>query len=233
MKKRILELLLVIACVAVVVVLLKPDSGVPPELPEVSESPVARRNSDKMLPVPGPRMMVEGPPSEEVSRVRLAGNVERASLEAWEARYREALAFLGQGANDRAEASLNQALDLAPQAGLEALARTLDAMALVKYRQGQYESSVLNQKQAIALLQSSPDAAQHQATIADYESRLAQALQAQGREVDALAALERSRLAYRAAYAPGSPAFADSMRSLANLHRSFGDNDGAARLLEE
>lgn len=150
----------------------------------------------------------------------------------WKALYDEAQAMLGQGDNKRAEARLVEALKLAPLVGPEATHETLDDLGLVCYRLGEYDRCAAYQKRAIETASQLPEP-QRSAVQGLYETRLATALQSLKRHDDALAALGRARSLYRAAYPAGSPAYSEALNGLAAQYRSFGDNEGAARVVED
>jgi hypothetical protein len=150
----------------------------------------------------------------------------------WRALYDEAQAFLAQGDNPKAEARLVAALRLAPLAGPEALHETLDDLGLVCFRLGEYQRCQDYQQRAIAAASELAEPGRA-ATLGLYETRLATVLGAMEKREDALSALARAQGHYLEAYPAGSPAYSEAMNSLAAQHRSLGDNEGAARIVED
>jgi tetratricopeptide (TPR) repeat protein len=224
MKKRWLELLVVLAAIAAVVTLLhgNPRALVPGSSPE----PLG---GSTPMPLEGPGAAAMTPAAAATSAPIAVSGAE-ASL--WQSLYREAQDALAQGDNARAESRLLSALKVAPQAGAAALHETLDDLGLVSYRLGKYQESADYQKRAVEAAEqlSNPD---RDATVALYESRYSMALYALDQRDEALRALARAEAAYKQAYPAGSPAYVDAMSDLAAQHRNLGDNEGAARLVEE
>lgn len=210
-RQKLLELAIVIAVVASAVVWFQGD-------------PIVQERQSARSPVVYATAMFDAgaPPAER----------PKETLSLWEAQYDAAQVALGQGDNKKAEALLLDALRNAQPFDEEGLHETLDDLGLVCFRQGDYQRSADFQARAIKAAQAlkRPDRA---ATVGLYETRHALALAALDQRSEALAALDRARLAYIEAYPAGSPAYADALKDLAAQHRSLSDNEGAAKLLEE
>ncbi len=154
-----------------------------------------------------------------------------SSTSPWSSVYSEGQAALNQGDNAKAMSLFASALGLAKDGGPDALHKTLDSLAVVSYRMGNYAESARYQDQAIQAVLTLPPA-QSLPLLGLYETRRAQLLQAVGDTPEAIKALERARQAYVEVYPEGTPPYDDAMNSLAEQHRALGDNEGADRLLE-
>lgn len=203
MKKRYLEFVLVLVVMAGLAVFLSPDK--PESEPRHFE-----------------HVIVQGSPKASETPQN------SPAYELWVARYQEGLDALGQGDNQKAEASFQQALDLARQLG-EPTYLSHDALAHCYYRQGDYVRSAEHQREAI---RGAAELQKHE-VVGLYESRLALSLLGLSEAGQAHDALQRARKAYQQAYPQGSPAYSEAMNSLAQQYRNMGENGTAEELLEE
>ena len=219
MNKRVLEVAAVVAVVAGVVAY----GGMPDHLTDIAQASTA-------TPVPKATTLPQGVASPVFAQA--AERADSSQYAIWKSLYQESQGYLGQGDNAKAEARLVEALKLAPTAGLEAEHQTLDDLGLVCYRLGEYDRCAQYQKRAIDAAKKVPEP-QRSAVVGLYETRLATALEALGQHLDALAALGRARVCYMQAYSAGSPAYSEAMNNLAAQYRTLGDNDSAAKLLED
>lgn len=217
MRVRAFELVAAIVVVAAVVTY--GGSSQAPETPMATSTP-----ADEEVGLP---QSAAGPVNTTIAP---SASSEQSVM--WKALYDEAQGFLGQGDNQKAEARLVKALRLAPLVGPEATHETLDDLGLVCYRLGEYERCAGYQKRAIEVASQLPEP-QRAAVQGLYETRFATVLEALGKHDDALAALGRARDLYGTAYPAGSPAYSEALNAVAAQYRSFGDNDAAARVLEE
>lgn len=214
MKKRVLEVVAVVAVVAAVAAW----SGRDRELPwGQSDLALTSTATPGVAILSTPSLLSHSHASEE--------------QKLWQALYAEGQAALNQGDNPKALSQFASALALAKDAGPDALHQTLDGLALVSYRMGNYAESARYQDQAIKAVLTLPPT-QSLPLLGLYESRRAQLLQAVGETSEAIKALERARQAYVEVYPEGTPPYDDAMNALAEQHRAIGDNEGADRLLE-
>lgn len=225
MRYRKTELAVVLAVVAAVVAysqtgLWQGTSGSPSPAP-LAATATASTNVEHRRSAPPP-VGIDTPEPIQTGEATLL----------WRSLHDEAEAALGQGDNERAEARLIGALKVAPMAGPIALRLTLDNLGLVCYRLGEYQRSADYQARAIEGL-AKPLSLGDPATLGVYETRYALALQGLEKNAEALEALSRACQAFDVAYPAGSPAHSEAMNRLAAQHRSLGDNQGAARLLDE
>lgn len=219
MNKRALEVAAVVAVVAGVAAY----GGMPDHRADVAPA-------STVTPISEATTLPQGFASPVVAQTTERAESSQSIL--WKSLYQDAQAFLGQGDNEKARARLVEALKLAPMAGLEAEHETLDDLGLVCYRLGEYDRCAQYQKRAIDAAKKLPEP-QRSAVVGLYETRLTTALEALGQHLDALAALGRARVCYMQAYPAGSPAYSEAMNNLAAQYRTLGDNDAAAKLMED
>lgn len=225
MRKRLLELGLLVVVIAAVVSLSwekKPAPGV-----------ATTTTAVRAIASPGPPRIGGLAVEDQGAREATVEDPRLGPQQTmWKALYDEAQAFLAQGDNAKAEARLVECLKFAPQAGPDALHQTLDDLGLVCFRQADYQRAADYQERAV---KAAADLKTRDglALVGLYESRLASALASLQRRDEALAALSRARQSYQRALPAGSPALSEAMSSLAAQHRSLGDNEGAARIVGE
>ena len=159
----------------------------------------------------------------------------------WMPLFEDALKLLGQGDNQAAKTKLLGALEAAEAEGnFPAFPTILEHLSLACLGLGEMEESLAYQARAIEVLRSQDAASKDWSTdgalqgrIGLYEGQYASILGSLSRQDEALEALARARVAVENAYPAGSPAYSQAINNLAAQHRALGDNDGAARLVEE
>lgn len=150
----------------------------------------------------------------------------------WQREFQAARQILENGDAGEAKAPLGRALELAPQAGPEALHQTLAALGRVDQSQGAYGAAADFYLRAIEAMPSTSGALGY-ATLAYYQTRYAKASYSAGQSSAARQALTAARVLYEKAYPAGSLEHEQATALLRQTYLDIGDKEGAARLIAE